>query len=1041
MNVTEFFIRRPVTTTLVMLGLLFFGVMGYRQLPVSDLPNVDFPTIQVRAQLPGADPETMASSVAAPLERQFATIAGIDSMSSTNTQGNTRITIQFNLSRDIDAAAQDVQAAISTAQRKLPSDLTTPPSYQKVNPADQPILFLALTSPTLPLSKVNEYAETRIGQTISMVSGVAQVNVYGAKKYAVRVQVDPRRLKALGLGIDEVSAAVDKANSNLPTGTLQGEHTASIIKASGQLYDAAAYRPVVVAYRNGAPVRLEELGRVVDSVEQDRILNWFNDERGIVLAVQRQPGTNTVEVVESIKRLLPEFERQLPAAVKLNILFDRSESIKASVAEVKFTLVLTVCLVVLVIFLFLRSLSATVIPSLALPMSVVVTFAAMHMMGFSLDNLSLMALTLAVGFVVDDAIVMLENIVRHMEMGKTPLRAALDGAREIGFTIISMTVSLAAVFIPVLFMGGIVGRLFHEFAVVITVAILLSGFVSLSLTPMLCALFLKPHVGQRRHGRVYNALETFFETLHRGYERSLRFTMRHHRMTFGLSMVVLGVTVWLFAAMPKGFLPSEDTGQISGFTEADQSVSFGQMVKLQKTLHPIIAADPGVDSFSSTVGAGGPNVGGNSGRFFIRLKDFDERDEHVDTIINRLRAKLSGFPGINVFLVNPPSINVGGRASKSLYQYTLQGPDTAELYKAGTELEAALRELPQLRDVTSDLQIRNPEVRVDIDRDKAAALGLSVHQVEDALQSAYGTRQVSTILAPDNDYQVILELLPEYQRDASSMSLLNVRSASGRLVPLDTIATLRPSVGPLAVNHSGQFPSVTLSFNLRPGVSLSEAVQAVEGIAGQYLPPTATGTFQGTAQAFQSSMQGMAMLLFMAVVVIYIVLGVLYESFIHPLTILSGLPSAGLGALVTLFIFGIDLNLYAFVGIIMLIGIVKKNAIMMIDFAVEAERKNGASPYEAILQGCLIRFRPIMMTTMAALMGTLPIAVGWGPGAEARQPLGLAVVGGLLVSQLLTLYITPVYYTYLDALSRRIKRRMGRVAQDVEAVASGGDGA
>lgn len=1037
MNFTEFFIRRPVTTTLIMLGLLFFGIMGYRQLPVSDLPNVDFPTIQVRATLPGADSETMASSVAAPLERQFATIAGIDSMSSTNTQGSTRITIQFNLSRNIDAAAQDVQAAISAAQRKLPSDMPSPPSYQKVNPADAPILFLALTSPTLPLSEVNEYAETRIAQTISMIPGVAQVNVYGAKKYAVRVQLDPRRLTARGIGIDEVADAVGKANSNLPTGILQGEHTSATIKSSGQLYTADAYRPVVVAYRNGAPVRLEELGRVIDSVEQDKQLNWFNDVRGIVLAVQRQPGTNTVAVVDAIKELLPGFELQLPAAVQLNVLFDRSESIKASVAEVKFTLVLTVFLVVLVIFLFLRNLPATIIPSLALPMSIVVTFAAMNMLGYSLDNLSLMALTLAVGFVVDDAIVMLENIVRHMEMGKSPLRASIDGAREIGFTIVSMTISLAAVFIPVLFMGGIVGRLFHEFAVVITVAILLSGFVSLTLTPMLCALFLKPHEN-RQHGRVYNSLEAFFDGLYRLYERSLRFTVRHHRVTFGVSLVVLAVTGWLFVTMPKGFLPSEDTGQISGFTEADQSVSFDAMTKLQRQLHPIIMADPAVEAFSSTAGAGGPNVGGNSGRLFIRLKDRSERPEHVDSVINRLRAKLGNFPGINVFLVNPPSINVGGRSSKSLYQYTLQGPDTEELYAAGVKVEQVLRELPQLRDVTSDLQIKNPEVYVDIDRDKAAALGISVKQVQEALQSAFGTREVSTILAPNNDYQVILELLPEYQRDEAALPLLHVRSAAGQLVPLDTIARLSERVGPLAVNHSGQFPSVTISFNLRPGVSLSEAVGAVEAAAGGYVPATATALFQGTAQAFQASMEGMAMLLFMAVIVIYIVLGILYESFIHPLTILSGLPSAGLGALVTLLIFGIDLNLYAFVGIIMLIGIVKKNAIMMIDFAVEAERKGGKSPSEAILQGCLVRFRPIMMTTMAALMGTMPIAVGMGAGAEARQPLGLAVVGGLLVSQLLTLYITPVYYTYLDSFSRRIKRRLGRVAEDAEAAAGEG---
>ena len=1044
MNITGFFIRRPVTTTLVMLGMLFFGIMGYGRLPVSDLPNVDFPTIQITATLPGADPETMAASVATPLERQLSTIAGIDSMSSANTQGRTRITIQFSLDRDIDAAAQDVQAAIAVAQRKLPSTMTTPPTYSKVNPADQPIFYIALTSPSLPLYQVNEYAETMIAQRISMVSGVAQVNVYGAKKYAVRVQLDPRTLAARQLGIDEVANAIMYANVNLPTGTLQGAERLSNIKASGQLYDAEAYRPLVVAYRNGAPVRLGELGNVIDSVEQDKQLNWFNDERGIVLAVQRQPGINTVAVVDAIKELLPGFERQLPASVTLNTMFDRSVGIRDSVEDVKFTLVLTVVLVVLVIFLFLRSLSATLIPSLALPMSVVVTFAAMYLLGYSLDNLSLMALTLAVGFVVDDAIVMLENIVRHMEMGKTPMRAAFDGAREIGFTIISMTISLAAVFLPVLFMGGIVGRLFREFAVVITVAILLSGFVSLSLTPMLCSLFLKPRKEQK-HGRLYNALESFFDGLLHVYERTLRITVRHHRITFGVSLVVLAATVWLFTVMPKGFLPSEDTGQISAFTEADQSISFEGMKAAQSQLHPIIAADPGVEGFTSTVGAGGPNLGANAGRLFIKLKPRHERDK-VDVILQRLRKKLSGFPAIQVFLVNPPSINIGGRAAKSLYQYTIQGPDTDALYRAGADMERALRALPDLQDVTSDLQLKNPQTRVDIDRDRAAALGVSVQQIEVALQSAYGSREISTIYAPTNDYKVFVELLPEFQTDPSVLSRLFVHSGDNRttttdtkFIPLDTLARISPSVGPLAVNHSGQFPAVTIAFNLRPGVSLGDAVAKVEEAARPLLPDSCTASFQGTAQAFQDSLKGMSLLLLMAIIVIYIVLGILYESFIHPLTILSGLPSAGLGALLTLHVFGVDLNLYAFVGIIMLIGIVKKNAIMMIDFAIEAERKDGKSPAEAILQGCLIRFRPIMMTTMAAIMGTLPIAVGWGAGAEARRPLGLAVVGGLLVSQLLTLYITPVYYTYLDSLSRWIKRKMGRVAEDAAQLEHAGE--
>ncbi|MDR3044718.1 MAG: efflux RND transporter permease subunit [Desulfovibrio sp.] len=1033
MNIAAFFIRRPVTTCLVMLAMFLFGVVGYRNLPVSDLPNVDFPTIQVTAELSGADPETMASAVATPLERQFATIAGIDSMTSSSTLGRTRITIQFALDRDIDAAALDVQSAISQAARRLPDDMTTPPYFRKVNPADQPILYIALTSPTLPLSQVNEYADTMLAQRISMVAGVAQVQVYGSQKYAVRAQVDPRALATRGLGLDEVATAIADSNVNLPTGTLQGDHTSRNIQASGQLFDAASYRPMVVAWRDGAPVRLGELGQVVDSVEQDKQFTWFNDTRGIVLAVQRQPGSNTVAVVNAVKDLLPSFERQLPASVQLNVMYDRSQTIRESVDDVKFTLVLTVCLVVLVIFLFLRSLSATVIPSLALPMSVVGTFALMYVFGHSLDNLSLMALTLAVGFVVDDAIVMLENIVRHKEMGKPVMQAALDGSKEIGFTIISMTISLAAVFIPVLFMGGVVGRLFREFSVVIMVAIGLSGVVSLTLTPMLCSRFLKPH-GAERHGRVYNALETFFDGLLHIYERSLRFTTRHHFMTFLVSLGVLGLTVWLFVAMPKGFLPSGDTGQLSGFTEADQSISFDAMVRNQTALHAVLAADPAIASFTSIVGSGGPNLGGNAGRLVIMLKDRHERKETPEQIIQRLRPRLNTLPGIQAFVSNPPSINIGGRTTKSLYQYTIQGPDTDELYRVAPLLEERMRTLPGLQDVTSDLQLKNPEVRVTIHRDKAAALGVSAQRVEEALQSGFSSRQVSTIYAPTNDYAVLLELLPEYQRDASVLPLLYVRANSGMLVPLDTLASLSEGVGPLSVNHSGQLTSVTLSFNLRPGVALGEGVAQVEQVAEPLLPADVVGSFQGTAQAFQNSLQGMTVLLALAVFVIYIVLGILYESFIHPLTILSGLPSAGMGALLTLMFFGYDLNLYAFVGIIMLIGIVKKNAIMMIDFAIESERVEGRAPADAIFHGCLVRFRPIMMTTMAALMGALPIAVGFGAGAEERRPLGLAVVGGLIVSQMLTLYITPVYYMYMDRLSRWLQRKLGRSLGNERAV-------
>jgi HAE1 family hydrophobic/amphiphilic exporter-1 len=1032
MNISETCIRRPVLTTLLTASLIAFGVFAYRLLPVAALPSVDFPTIQITASLPGASPETMAASVASPIERQLSTIAGISSMSSSSSLGSTQITVQFDLNRNIDGAALDVQTALSVAQKRLPVEMTTPPSFRKVNPGDFAVLYLSLRSSSMPLSKVDDFAETVLAPTISQMTGVSQVLVYGSQKFAIRVEVDPAAAAARNVSLDTIRDVVAKANSSTPVGVLEGKERSVSLLATGAMNRASDYRNVVVAYRNGAPIKLDQVANVIDSVEDEDQASWFNDSRAIVLGIYRQPDANTVDVVDQVRSRLPALRAQVPPAIEMAPLFDRSISIRDSVANVQETLAIAICLVIMVIFLFLRKVSATIIPALAVPVSLVGTCAAMYAFGFSINNMTLLALTLSVGFVVDDAIVMLENIVRHIEGGMRPFEAALKGSREIGFTIISITFSLIAVFIPVLLMGGMVGRIFREFAVTVSIAIIVSGFVSLTLTPMLCARVLKSHHDgeEEKQNFVLRGFEAMFNVALRGYSGSLDWVLRHKPIMLVITLATIAGTAWLYIAVPKGFFPTEDTGFVFGSTEAKTDIAFDAMTEHQRKVADIVRADPAVDYVNSTVGGGGTHSLGNTGRMLVALKPRDQR-EKLPVVLARLRREANSVPGIQIFFQPIQNIRLGGRLSKSQYEYTLQSNDTKALYSTAMLMRDKIAQLPGLQDVTTDLYIKNPQITVEVDREKAAVYGVSVDQVRQELYNAFGTRQVATIYTPANDYEVILESRPQDRSGPEDLNKLYLKSSTGAVIPLSAVTHFVHSVGPLQINHQGQQPAVTISFNLSPGTSLGQAADAIQNLERQTgMPSSVTSGFQGTAQVFQDSVRGQGILILAAVFAAYVVLGILYESFIHPITIISGLPSAGIGAILTLMLFKMDLSVIAMIGIVMLVGIVKKNAIMMVDFAV-GRRRVGLTAEAAIREAAVLRFRPIMMTTFAAIFGTLPIAIGTGAGAELRQPLGVAVVGGLCLSQLLTLYITPVIYLYLDRFDRMIKRRIEPQVEEV----------